>query len=285
MEITRRRLLVAGGGATTLGLVGVGTRHWLRSPESPEPAMPTEALQANGWEHTDERVERADIGTIGPFTITSEVHMRQYEHTASDGETVTATVSSEDGEINESVEVSLDGSPSLFTARGVGISPQSFDLPGGQAKNRSHRAVRQDVLVRFILQLERLGFEFPDEQGEVGGTANPDQTDNRGTIETASGYTADTIEFSALYPLGPIEVPVTGDSSVTVTGQEIPVNCQIAMWQPGSYFMSAAGTHPTEPVTLTTTTDGEQSQVDVSLDFSAERREENLAAYLRRVRL
>ena len=300
VDITRRRLLVAGGGLTGLSALGIGTRHWLRSPDAPKPAVPVDDLRTNGWERTDESIDTADVGSVGPFTFTAQTHMLQFQRPASDGAASVRSTSSDD-EFEEVITLPVEMPTHLFTARGISMSPQAFDLPGGQIKTAARTAARQDVLIQFTAQLERLGFQLPEESDDTATgerTNESAESDDRGaendtsnggsdirTLETRDGYTADLLEFEVTYPLPRTGVQISEEETISLPSTAIPVTCQVALWQPSSYFMSVGSAYPARSISwdrLEEESDGED-EFEVDLDLSPEQTEAEITAYMQKI--
>ncbi len=234
----RRRFLVAAGAGGIASLAGCQTAVGAVAP----PQVPTDALQSGGWtkqsETTDETVfEEA----FGPVTVKAKASSVAYEDTE-----LAARV-------REDTLGAIDATLALFTATRIDLAPSVDELGPVQGEVRS----RIETTAREQLRTEL----------RTAGLENIERR-TTGTLEVAGGAEADLTEYTATYPVGDIEFPVTTGKTLTIEGGALSIAALLAVWAADGNYLVSGGAYPAENfATAESTALSDAISVDVEVDL------------------
>ncbi|RLM89434.1 DUF6517 family protein [Haloarcula sp. Atlit-7R] len=238
--MNRRDYLLAGA---TLGTAGLAGCSFLAAAEAPPPNVPTAQLKDGGWTRTDQSSDTVFDRSYGPVSV----------------EAVSSTVQYVDEQLQERVASrtldQVQTALSVFFATRVDFSPNLDNLPAGAGREELLSEVRTNARDSFEQQMEAQGLTDIEQSGE-------------GTIDIATGETAETVELSAVYPFEGISFAVTENEAVEIPASNIDISAMFAVWHHGDFVIISGGAYPAQNFVQTVETDlsdGITVSVDVDL--------------------
>lgn len=217
------------------------------------PTVPQDRLESGGWtkqsEVTDETVFE---DTVGPVEVEAVASSVAYEDTA-----LAASV-------REDTLGAIDATLALFTASRIDMAPAVDELG----------PVRDQVTG----QIETSAREQLEAQLQAAGLTDVTQS-TTGTLDVAGGAEARLTEYTATYPVEPIEFPVQSGTSLTIDGADLNIAAVLAVWAADGNYLVAGGAYPAENFAQSTSqelSDAISVSVDVDLGLTPDAYREEL---------
>ncbi len=249
-SMNRRRFLttaVATGTATAVA-------GCLASAAPSPPDLPTDQLDADGWELVEEEEEEAFSESFGGVELTATATTKVYEHAPLREDLAEKTL----GEVSEA--------PVSFFASRITFDPDLTDIPGGVGSDQILDEVETNVRSTLEMQMAENGVEEIEEEGT-------------GTLAVDSGEEARRTDLAGIVPFQPVSFPVSNGDPVTLETDGIAVAGRAAVWMGDESVLVGGGAFPAENVDMAI--DEELSSaisvsIDVDLGLEPERYESDL---------
>lgn len=213
----RRRFVAATAAAGLAGLAGCSSASGSLAP----PEIPESLLEEGGWKQQSKRqatiFERSFVGV----EVSADAYTRLFEDVGLRQEIAEKTLGQVTGQF------------SLFSATRVNFDPNIDNLPAGIGQDRLLDETEKSASDQFAAEMRNAGLE------------NVQQTDS-GTIDVDTGEEARLLSFTAEYPFDTITFPVTEDRTITVEGDAVAVDGDLAVWHHGDFVLVAGGAYPGE---------------------------------------
>ncbi|MGM0371503.1 MAG: hypothetical protein ACQEQJ_03250 [Halobacteriota archaeon] len=217
------------------------------------PSVPDDALDSGGWEQLDQTKDETVIEeTYGPVTV----------------EAVASSVTYTDAALREQVRAdtlsTVETDLALFSATRIDMAPSVDEL--GPVRSEVKKQIRTAAIEELRAQMDAAGITNVEETGT-------------GTIEVASGTTAEMTELTGSYPVEDMKFPVSEDTAITIEGGELPVDAVLAVWSANGNYLVAGGAYPAENFTRetdTALTDAISVSVDIDLGLTPDAYREEL---------
>lgn len=239
----RRSFIVALGVAALGSLAGCQTA--VGSVALPN--VPETTLEEGGWEQRSE---------------TKDETVFEEDYSVVTVEAVASSVTYADAALREQVRTdtldTLDTDLALFSATRVDMVPSVDEL--GPVQTEVTNRIRDNAIGELRTRMETAGITDIEQTGS-------------GSLDVASGKTADLTELSGVYPVQDIEFPVREDTTLTLEGTELAVDAVLAVWAGDGNYLVAGGAYPTENfsrVAETDLSDAISVTIDVDLGLTPE---------------
>ncbi|WP_254271704.1 hypothetical protein [Haloarcula marina] len=240
----RREYLAVGAGLGTAALSGCS--GFFAAAETPEPSVPSEELQSEGWKRSAENSGTVLEESYGPVTLRAVQHTLQFQDAALRQQVSDRTL----GQVETSLAV-------WFASR-IDFSPNLDNLPAGAGQAEIVDQVRANAREQFEQQMRNQGLTDIRETGS-------------GTLDIDTGETAETVELSAVYPFEGVTFDITDSESVEIPAEDIGIGAVLAVWHHGDYVLVSGGAFPAQNFAETIEselTNGIAVSVDVDLGLT-----------------
>lgn len=252
----RRTLL---GTAAGLGVAGLAGCAALADASVSPPNVPEDEMKSKGWSQIDSSQDTLLENSYGPVTLTAKGYTTVYSNT----------------DLRERVrEDSLgkvDSRLALFSATRIDFSPDLGNLPGGVGRKEVMDKVEEKARDRFKKRLQDAGLK------EVTRV-------DTGSFDVDTGESASLTEYEATYDVPTFDFAIDANNTVTIEGQPLTVNGDLAVWHHGDFGIVAGGAYLGENFTKSTTkhpSDAITVSVDIDLGFEPDTYRENVHGFIR----
>ncbi|MFB6106659.1 MAG: hypothetical protein ABEJ70_06770 [Halobacteriaceae archaeon] len=256
--MNRRQVLGALATGAAASLAGCSGAAGAVAP----PVLPTDELEAGGWEQTDSEEGTIFRERIGPIRVVGTHHTLSFEDVALRRS------------VREKTLGAIDSTLAMLSATHVDFSPDLNNLPANVGRKEVLEATEDAARDQFVAQMEDAGLADVQQTGT-------------GTMAVDTGETASTTTYGATFPVEDFGFDVAEGARVTVPGGAVAVEGLLAVWNHGDYVLVAGGAAPAESFERHVTEDLSDAitvTVDVELGLTPDAYREEIRRIVQGVR-
>ncbi len=232
----------------------------MNEPAAPEPDLPTEEMEANGWVRTAQEKGVVSESSFGPISVEALGHTLQYgdqglvDQVRASDVTVSALGQSVTRELREVAPGAIDQYLALLVVTRIDFGPDVDNMPLGLGRAEVMGQVRSSAQESFVTTMEDTGLQ------------NIEQTETA-TLEIATGQTATRWAYQADFPIEGGTATVGGEE-LEIPASRLKMAGHLAVWHHEDWVLVGAGAHPAENYSETFTEElSTGDTAEISLDF------------------